>query len=130
MGKWKDTVKENLKTGGPAIQRHHEISYLLNRCISSETNFLFLLENTMFDMATSELTDGILYAVAFKSGQRTFLRFFEYEEFSGFMESKEQFREHLTSIGLLACIIKKKSFKDKESKSFHQAYKLFDDEAF
>ncbi|KAH3862035.1 hypothetical protein DPMN_024991 [Dreissena polymorpha] len=39
-------------------------------------------------MATSELTDGILYAVAFKSGQRTFLRFFEYGEFSDFMESK------------------------------------------
>ncbi|KAH3846781.1 hypothetical protein DPMN_089088 [Dreissena polymorpha] len=28
----------------------------------------------------------------------------------------EQFREHLTCIGLFACIIKKKSFKDKESK--------------
>ena len=45
---------------------------------------MFLWENTVFDMATSGVTEGCLYAVVFQGGTYNYVRFSESGIFKGF----------------------------------------------
>ena len=93
ISEWQRHLTENLRVCRSAIRQQGYWHYLLKKTTSADTNYMFVLESGLFDMATSGLSEGCFYSVAFrKAGQPdVYVRFFESGIFSGFFGSKGKY---------------------------------------
>lgn len=48
---------------------------------------MFSLENSLLEMATAGVADGLFYSIVFEEGHNLFIRYFESGVFQGFFEN-------------------------------------------
>ena len=84
---WQTVVRQNLEFCRAAIYRQEGFCRILQNANSSKDNFMFQLENTLFDMASSGISEGCLYGTVFSDGRLRYMRFFDSGMYKGFFES-------------------------------------------
>ena len=85
---WKTCLRKNLGLCREAIDRGLYFCKKIQSTMSTENNFMFVLESSLFDMATSGLAEGAMYAAVFQTGRQKFVRFLESGVFNGFFENR------------------------------------------
>ena len=94
MSEWQRHLIDSLRLCRSAIRQQGYWHSLPKKTTSADTNYMFVLESDLFDLATSGLSEGCFYSVAFRYswGERdVYVRFFESGIFSGFFESKGKY---------------------------------------